>query len=748
MVQRNVLENPGWYTAYTPYQAEISQGRLEALLNFQTMIMDLTGMEIANASLLDEATAAAEAMAMLFNNRTRESIDIGANKFFVSGECFPQTIDLLKTRSAPFGIELIIGDFKTAALDSGVFGALLQYPGADGKVHDYAAFVTKAKSNGIAIAVAADVLSLALLTPPGEWGADVVIGSTQRFGVPMGYGGPHAAYFACRDSYKRSMPGRIIGVSVDAAGTPALRMALQTREQHIRRDKATSNICTAQALLAIMAGMYAVYHGPEGLKGIALQVHLSAVALGAELKKLGYAVDEGVYFDTLKISGADNAKIKKLAEAAQINFRYTDDAITISVDQTTDADDLNAIIAVFALAVDKPDGKTVKQVTEAQILAQKPLIKQRSSAILQHPVFNTHHSESEMMRYIKRLENKDLSLTHSMISLGSCTMKLNAASELIPLTWPEFADIHPFVPTEQAAGYQEVIAGLDSALSEITGFAKMSFQPNSGAQGEYAGLLVIQAYHQSRGDTHRNIALIPTSAHGTNPATAAMCGMKIVLVKCDKQGNIDMTDLREKAEQHKDDLACLMVTYPSTHGVYEEGISEITGIVHANGGQVYMDGANMNAQVGLTSPGNIGADVCHLNLHKTFAIPHGGGGPGMGPIGVAKHLAPFLPGHPVIKTGGAQGIHAVSAAPYGSALILLISYGYIKMLGGEGVTETTRIAILNANYIKESLKDHYPTLYSGKNGRCAHEMILACAEFKRDAGVEVGDIAKRLMDYG
>ena len=748
MVQRNVLENPGWYTAYTPYQAEISQGRLEALLNFQTMIMDLTGMEIANASLLDEATAAAEAMAMLFNNRTRESIDIGANKFFVSGECFPQTIDLLMTRSAPFGIELIIGDFKTAALDSGVFGALLQYPGADGKVHDYAAFVTKAKSNGIAIAVAADVLSLALLTPPGEWGADVVIGSTQRFGVPMGYGGPHAAYFACRDSYKRSMPGRIIGVSVDAAGTPALRMALQTREQHIRRDKATSNICTAQALLAIMAGMYAVYHGPEGLKGIALQVHLSAVALGAELKKLGYAVDEGVYFDTLKISGADNAKIKKLAEAAQINFRYTDDAITISVDQTTDADDLNAIIAVFALAVDKPDGKTVKQVTEAQILAQKPLIKQRSSAILQHPVFNTHHSESEMMRYIKRLENKDLSLTHSMISLGSCTMKLNAASELIPLTWPEFANIHPFVPTEQAAGYQEVIAGLDSALSEITGFAKMSFQPNSGAQGEYAGLLVIQAYHQSRGDTHRNIALIPTSAHGTNPATAAMCGMKIVLVKCDKQGNIDMTDLREKAEQHKDDLACLMVTYPSTHGVYEEGISEITGIVHANGGQVYMDGANMNAQVGLTSPGNIGADVCHLNLHKTFAIPHGGGGPGMGPIGVAKHLAPFLPGHPVIKTGGAQGIHAVSAAPYGSALILLISYGYIKMLGGEGVTETTRIAILNANYIKESLKDHYPTLYSGKNGRCAHEMILACAEFKRDAGVEVGDIAKRLMDYG
>ena len=744
VVQRNILENPGWYTAYTPYQAEISQGRLEALLNFQTMIMDLTGMEIANASLLDEATAAAEAMAMLFNSRSREAIESGSNKFFVSDECFPQTIDLLKTRSAPMGIELVIGNFKTSTLNSGIFGALLQYPGADGKVHDYADFVTRAKANGTTIAVAADVLSLVLLTPPGEWGADVVIGSTQRFGIPMGYGGPHAAYFACRETYKRSMPGRIIGVSVDAQGSPALRMALQTREQHIRRDKATSNICTAQALLAIMAGMYAVYHGPEGLKGIAQQVHLSAIALAAELKKLGYALDEGVYFDTLKISVTDNAKIRKLAEAAQINFRYTDGAITISVDQTTDADDLNAIIAVFAQAV----GKVATQVNQAQIFAQKSPIKMRSSPILQHPVFNTYHSESEMMRYIKRLENKDLSLTHSMISLGSCTMKLNAASELIPITWPEFANIHPFVPINQAAGFQEVIENLDKSLSEITGFAKMSFQPNSGAQGEYTGLLVIQAYHQSRGDAHRNIALIPTSAHGTNPASAAMCGLKIVLVKCDKQGNIDVADLREKAQQHKDDLACLMVTYPSTHGVYEESISEIIGIIHANGGQVYMDGANMNAQVGLTSPGNIGADVCHLNLHKTFAIPHGGGGPGMGPIGVAKHLVPFLPGHSVVKTGGDQGIHAVSAAPYGSALILLISYGYIKMLGGEGVTEATRIAILNANYIKESLKDHYPTLYSGKNGRCAHEMILACAEFKRDAGVEVGDIAKRLMDYG
>ncbi|MDH5553180.1 MAG: aminomethyl-transferring glycine dehydrogenase, partial [Nitrosomonas sp.] len=594
------------------------------------------------------------------------------------------------------------------------------------------------------IAVAADILSLVLLTPPGEWGADVVVGSTQRFGVPMGYGGPHAAYFACREEYKRSIPGRIIGVSIDADGNQALRMALQTREQHIRRDKATSNICTAQALLAIMASMYAVYHGPEGLKGIAQQVHFTAITLAKELQKLGYLIENGIYFDTIKINGTDNAKIKQLAEVAKINFRYTDDAITISVDQTTDADDLNAVINVFAQAV----GKTTSKITEEQIINQKSLINSRQSLILQHPIFNMYHSESEMMRYIKRLENKDLSLTHSMISLGSCTMKLNAASELIPITWPEFAHIHPFVPAEQAAGYHEIIDDLDKSLSEITGFDKMSFQPNSGAQGEYAGLLVIQAYHQSRGDAHRNIALIPTSAHGTNPASAAMCGLKIVLVKCDKVGNIDVSELREKAVQHKDNLACLMITYPSTHGVYEESIIEITNIIHENGGQVYMDGANMNAQVGLTSPGNIGADVCHLNLHKTFAIPHGGGGPGMGPIGVVKHLAPFLPSHPLVKTGGKNGIHAVSAAPYGSALILLISYGYIKMLGGDGVTAATRIAILNANYIKDSLKNHFPTLYSGANGRCAHEMILACIAFKREAGIEVGDIAKRLMDYG
>jgi glycine dehydrogenase len=744
VIQRNVLENPGWYTAYTPYQAEISQGRLEALLNFQTMIMDLTGMEIANASLLDEATAAAEAMAMLFSSRSREAVKSGANKFFVSNECYPQTIDLLKTRSTPMGIELVIGDFKTTVLDSSIYGALLQYPTIDGAVHNYADFVKKAKTNGTSIAVAADVLSLVLLTPPGEWGADIVVGNTQRFGVPMGYGGPHAAFFACREEYKRIIPGRIIGVSVDAQGNSALRMALQTREQHIRRDKATSNICTAQALLAIMASMYAVYHGPEGLKGIAQQVHFSALALAAELEKLGYIVDKGIYFDTIKINGADAVKIKQLSEAAEINFRYTDSAITISVDQTTDANDLNAIIEVFAKAA----GKATSKITEEIIFNQKSAIEIRKSEILQHPIFNTYHSESEMMRYIKRLENKDLSLTHSMISLGSCTMKLNAASELMPITWPEFAHIHPFVPVEQAAGYMEVIAELDRSLSEITGFAKMSFQPNSGAQGEYAGLLVIQAYHQSRGDSHRNIALIPTSAHGTNPASAAMCGLKIVLVKCDEKGNIDVNDMREKAVQHKDNLACLMVTYPSTHGVYEESIIEITNIIHENGGQVYMDGANMNAQVGLTSPGNIGADVCHLNLHKTFAIPHGGGGPGMGPIGVAKQLVPFLPSHSVIKTGGEKGIHAVSAAPFGSALILLISYGYIKMLGGDGVTEATRIAILNANYIKESLKNHYPTLYSGKNGRCAHEMILDCVAFKREAGVEVGDIAKRLMDYG
>jgi len=743
VIQRNVLENPGWYTAYTPYQAEIAQGRLEALLNYQTMVMDLTGMEIANASLLDEATAAAEAMTMLHGLRSRDDVAAGKNSFFVSHECFPQTIELLKTRAKPLGIELVIGDFKTVTLNDQLYGALLQYPSADGTVHDYADFVTRAKANGMSIAVAADILSLVLLTPPGEWGADVVFGSTQRFGVPMGYGGPHAAYFACRDAHKRSMPGRIIGVSVDADGGPALRMALQTREQHIRREKATSNICTAQALLAIMAGMYAVYHGAEGLRGIARRVHQATAVLADELKKLGYQLADGTFFDTLHLLHTDNVKIHALAEAAQINFRYTADGLTLSLDETASVADLNAILAVFAQAADK----AAPCVTREQVIDHALMFTPRSSAILAHAVFNAYHTETEMMRYIKRLENKDLSLTHSMISLGSCTMKLNAASEMLGLTWPEFANLHPFVPLAQAAGYQELIAGLDADLSEITGFAQMSFQPNSGASGEYAGLLVIQAYHRSRGEAKRNVVLIPSSAHGTNPASAAMCGMQIVIVKCDARGNIDVDDLRAKAEEHKADLSCLMVTYPSTHGVYEESIKDITAIIHANGGQVYMDGANMNAQVGLTSPGNIGADVCHLNLHKTFAIPHGGGGPGAGPIGVAAHLTPFLPSHPLVKVGGTQGIHAVSAAPYGSALILLISYGYIKMMGGKGLTEATKMAILNANYIKESLKDSYATLYSGSNGRCAHEMILDCREWKKE-GVEVTDIAKRLMDFG
>ncbi len=742
VIQRNILENPGWYTAYTPYQAEIAQGRLEALLNFQTMVSDLTGMEIANASLLDEATAAAEAMTMLHGARPRDAQ--GKNRFFVSSECFPQTMALLKTRAYPLDIELVFGDFRTVSLDDSFYGALLQYPAANGAVHDYSAFVSAAKEKGMTIAVAADILSLVMLRPPGEWGADVVFGSTQRFGVPMGYGGPHAAYFACRDAYKRAMPGRIIGMSVDAEGNPALRMALQTREQHIRREKATSNICTAQALLAIMAGMYAAYHGPIGLKEIALRVHLHAVALGKELEKLGFSLSHENYFDTVEIVHEKTQDVRKIAETAGINFRYGPNRIGIALDETVSVSDLNEVLAIFA----KNSGKAAPILSKEQIAGMATKVEFRKSEILTHPVFNSHHSETLMMRYIKRLENRDLSLTHSMIPLGSCTMKLNAAAELLPLSWPEFANIHPFVPVEQAEGYQEIISGLDEALSRITGFAKMSFQPNSGAQGEYAGLLVIQAYHRSRGDSGRNVALIPSSAHGTNPASAAMCGMEIVVVKCDRNGNIDLDDLREKAALHRERLSCLMVTYPSTHGVYEESIVEVMEIVHENGGQVYMDGANMNAQVGLTSPGRIGADVCHLNLHKTFAIPHGGGGPGMGPIGVAAHLAPFLPSHPLVRTGGEKGIDAVSAAPYGSALILLVSYGYIKMMGGKGLVEATRTAILNANYIKEMLKDHYSTLYAGKNGRCAHEMILNCADFKRDAGVEVADIAKRLMDFG
>lgn len=738
VIQRNVLENPGWYTAYTPYQAEIAQGRLEAILNFQTMVMDLTSMPIANASLLDEATAAAEAMFMFYNNRSKNKQN--AHKFFVSNTCFPQNIDVIKTRAVPVGIEVVVGDVNNTNLDENYFGAVLQYPDINGEINDYKNFTAGCKAKEIQVAVATDLLALALITPPGEWGADCVVGNSQRFGVPLGYGGPHAAFFACREEYKRLIPGRIIGVSVDANGGQALRMALQTREQHIKREKATSNICTAQALLAIMASMYAVYHGPDGIKAIAAQVHSATATVANELKKLGYKVSTKNFFDTIVVE-ADSKKVKELAEANEINFRYVNDKlVALSLDQTAEEQDVKDVVSIFASAA----GKTFSEVS----MATASILTARTSSFLTHPVFNSYHSETEMMRYIKRLENKDLSLVHSMISLGSCTMKLNAASELLPLTWPEFANIHPFVPVEQAKGYQTIIKELTKDLSNITGFASMSLQPNSGAQGEYAGLMVIRAYHIANGNPNRNVVLIPSSAHGTNPASAALAGMQIVIVKCDAKGNIDVKDLKDKAEQYKDSLSCLMVTYPSTHGVYEESIKKITKIIHDNGGQVYMDGANMNAQVGLTSPGNIGADVCHLNLHKTFAIPHGGGGPGMGPIGVAKHLVDFLPSHPVIKTGGEKGITAVSAAPYGSSLILLISYGYIKMLGADGLTEATKTAILNANYMKEVLKDHYKILYTGKNGRCAHEMILDCNDFKMASGVEVADIAKRLMDYG
>ena len=742
VIQRNVLENPGWYTAYTPYQAEIAQGRLEALLNFQTVVMDLTAMPIANASLLDEATAAAEAMFMFHNHRSKNKQE--ANKFFVSTTCFPQTIDVVKTRAVPVGIEVVTGDINTIALDDSFFGALIQYPDINGEVVDYKNFVSAAHSKEIQVVVASDLLALALLTPPGEWGADCVVGNSQRFGVPLGYGGPHAAFFTCKEDYKRLIPGRIIGVSIDAEGHQGLRMALQTREQHIKREKATSNICTAQALLAIMASMYAVYHGPDGIKSIAEQVHGNTVAVAEELKKLGYSIKTKLFFDTIVVE-ADAKKIKQLAEAQEINFHYIDDShVGISFDQTAEAGDLIDVIQIFA-------GLAAKQISTFDLHTKNIIsnsFANRTSAYLTHSTFNSYHSETEMMRYIKRLENKDLSLVHSMISLGSCTMKLNAASELLPITWPEFANIHPFVPVEQAKGYQLILKELNKDLSTITGFAAMSLQPNSGAQGEYAGLMVIRAYHIANGNPHRNVVLIPSSAHGTNPASAALAGMTIVIVKCDEKGNIDVVDLKAKAEQHKDTLSCLMVTYPSTHGVYEESIKKITKIIHDNGGQVYMDGANMNAQVGLTSPGSIGADVCHLNLHKTFAIPHGGGGPGMGPIGVAKHLVEFLPSHSVIKTGGSKAISAVSAAPYGSSLILLISYGYIKMLGSDGLTEATKTAILNANYMKEVLKDHYKILYTGKNGRCAHEMILDCNEFKMSSGVEVADMAKRLMDFG
>ena len=743
VIQRNIFENPGWYTAYTPYQAEIAQGRLEAILNFQTMVIELTGMEIANASLLDEGTAAAEAMALLFDVRTRDQEKNNTNKFFVSEEILPQTLSVLQTRSTPIGIELVVGNHETFEFSEEFFGAMLQYPGKFGQVYDYSQFISKAAANEIKVAVAADILSLTKLTPPGEMGAAVVIGTTQRFGIPLGYGGPHAAYFATKNEYKRSMPGRIIGVTIDANGNRALRMALGTREQHIKREKATSNICTAQVLLSVMAGMYAVYHGPKGLRYIANKVHAVAATTANELTKLGYEQTNSAFFDTIVVK-ADAQKIKVVAEQNNINFFYIDEAtVSIAFNETTSIEDVAKIVSIFAAA----KGTQAPEITELTVTNHFPEELNRTSSFLQHDVFNKYHSESAMMRYIKMLERKDLSLNHSMISLGSCTMKLNAASEMLPLSNPQWNNIHPFAPLDQAQGYQEMLRKLEQQLNVITGFAGTTLQPNSGAQGEYAGLMVIRAYHQSRGDHHRNVALIPSSAHGTNPASAAMAGMKIVVTKTLENGNIDVEDLREKAILHKDNLSCLMVTYPSTHGVFESAIQEITKIIHDNGGQVYMDGANMNAQVGLTNPATIGADVCHLNLHKTFAIPHGGGGPGVGPICVAPQLVPFLPTNPVIPTGGENAITAISAAPWGSALVCLISYGYISMLGAEGLKSATEHAILNANYIKEKLNGHYDTLYSGEMGRAAHEMILECRPFKQK-GIEVTDIAKRLMDYG
>jgi len=743
-IKRNILENPGWYTAYTPYQAEIAQGRLEALLNFQTMVCDLTAMEIANASLLDESTAAAEAMTMLFDVRSRQQKKEGILKFFVSEEVLPQTLSLLKTRATPLGIELVIGNHEDFTFDSGFYGALLQYPGKYGQVHDYAAFAQKAQENDIKIAVAADILSLVLLTPPGEWGVDVVVGTTQRFGIPLGYGGPHAAFFATKEAYKRNIPGRIIGMTKDTDGNPAMRMALQTREQHIKRDKATSNICTAQVLLAVMAGMYGVYHGPKGLKFIANKIHKKTQLLNDYLKTAGYEILTTVYFDTILIKVADSNKIKTLAENKGINFNYVDgNKISISLNEATSENDLKGIVSCF-LPLNKEESISVILGENSPIL---PKNLQRSTPFLEHDVFNSYHSETELMRYIKKLERKDLALNHSMISLGSCTMKLNAASEMLPLSWTNWANLHPFAPLDQVEGYHIMLKELEDYLTEITGFAATSLQPNSGAQGEYAGLMTIRAYHQSRGEDHRNICIIPASAHGTNPASAVMAGMKVVVTKTDEKGNIDVIDLEEKVNEHSGNLAALMVTYPSTHGVFESSIKYITKLIHDNGGQVYMDGANMNAQVGLTNPATIGADVCHLNLHKTFAIPHGGGGPGVGPICVASQLKPFLPGNPIIATGGDQAITAISGAPWGSALACIISYGYIKMLGVKGVTDATKISILNANYIKERLHGSYEVLYSGEHGRAAHEMIIDCRPFK-EHGIEVTDIAKRLMDYG
>ncbi len=751
VIQRNIFENPGWYTQYTPYQPEVSQGRLEALLNYQTMVMDLTGMQVANASLLDEGTAAAEAMTMAYGIVNKQADGHPAKKFFVSDTCYVQTVDVIRTRASAIGIEVVVGDHKKAALDKSYFGAIVQYPADDGSVHDFRRLIEDVHKVGALVIVASDLLSLALLAPPGEFGADVVVGNSQRFGVPMGYGGPHAAFFATREEHIRHMPGRIIGVSIDAQGNQAYRMALQTREQHIRREKATSNICTAQALLAIMAGMYAVYHGPEGIERIASRVHLLATMLAAELKELGYHQLNQVYFDTLRIAATDRSlasRIHQLAVEAGYNFRkFDDEHIGIALDETTELEDVVKIKGVFAAAKRSAvqGNDLAKKYADLRVSFPEPF--ERKSKYLQHPIFRSYRSETEMMRYIKSLENRDLSLAHSMIPLGSCTMKLNAASELMPVSWPEFAQLHPFAPPDQAGGYQILFQELEDALCAMTGLAAASLQPNSGAQGEFTGLMVIRAYHTDRGEERRNVALIPSSAHGTNPASAAMAGFKVVVVNCDEMGNISLDDLRAKAASYKETLAALMVTYPSTHGVFEEQIKEICEIVHLNGGLVYMDGANLNAQVGLTSPSVIGADVCHINLHKTFGIPHGGGGPGMGPICVAQHLAPYLPGHPVVKVGGSKAIHAVSSAPWGSASILLISYGYIKMLGAEGVTNATKYAILNANYLKARLEGDYPVLYQGKNGRVGHEFILNTKQFKEEANVDVEDIAKRLMDY-
>ncbi|MES2747023.1 MAG: aminomethyl-transferring glycine dehydrogenase [Bacteroidota bacterium] len=743
VIQRNIFENPGWYTAYTPYQAEIAQGRLEAILNFQTTVIELTGMEIANASLLDEGTAAAEAMALLFDVRSRDQKKNNANKFFVSEEILPQTLSVLQTRSTPIGVELVVGNHENFDFSGDFFGAILQYPGKYGQVNDYAGFIAKAKEKEIKVAVAADILSLVKLTSPGEMGADVVVGTTQRFGVPMGYGGPHAGYFATKEEYKRSMPGRIIGVTIDTNGNRALRMALQTREQHIKREKATSNICTAQVLLAVMAGMYAVYHGPKGLQYIANKVHASAVTVADALNKLGVYQTNTAFFDTIAVK-ANVSRVKEIAEKHEVNFFYVDnETISISLNETTSIADINQIISIFAEATGK-DAFTVSELATSTNITNT---LERTSSFLQHDVFNNHHSESQLMRYIKKLERKDLSLNHSMISLGSCTMKLNAAAEMLPLSMANWNSIHPFAPIEQAEGYLTMLKKLEQQLNVVTGFSGTTLQPNSGAQGEYAGLMAIRAYHLSRGDNHRNVCLIPSSAHGTNPASAAMAGMEIIVTKTMENGNIDVEDLREKAILHKANLSCLMVTYPSTHGVFESAIIEITNLIHENGGLVYMDGANMNAQVGLTNPATIGADVCHLNLHKTFAIPHGGGGPGVGPICVNEKLVPFLPTNPIIPTGGNQAITAISSAPYGSALVCLISYGYITMLGAEGLKKATETAILNANYMKARLEASYPILYSGEMGRAAHEMIIDCRGFKQN-GIEVVDIAKRLMDYG